>query len=184
MRPCLVKVHHLRLEHALELLLLKNQQVVQTFLPDAPQEAFADRIGSGSVKGRLEKLDTAGCRHPSKAGPKFAVVITYQILGCLSIGGGFSQLLGHPGIGRRSSDPDMDHPSRLQFDEEERKQRPKEQIGHLLRSRRPRSALRGCAKRSTISVLVAAVSERFSCTSEWCACTPECPISRVPRECA
>ena len=85
----------------------------------SPQKAFADRIGSGSVIGCVENLNSTCCRHTSETGPKFAVVNANQILRSLSKRGGFSKLLCHPGIGRGQSDADMDHPSRLQFDEEE-----------------------------------------------------------------
>src|SRR5215470_2311579 len=137
MRPCLVEVHHIRIEHALELLLMQNQQMIQAFLSDAPQEPLADRIGSRGMIRRFEYLDATCPRHPSKARPKLTVVITYQIRGGLPIRGGFSQVLGHPEIGRRSRDPDMDHPSRLQFYDEERKERPKEEISDLQEVARP-----------------------------------------------
>jgi hypothetical protein len=137
MRPCLVEVGHIGLEDALELLLLQDQHVVQTFLPNTPQEALADRIGAWCIIGSFENLDTTCPRHPSEARPKFAIVITNQVLGRLSIGCGFSQLLGHPGIGRRSSDSDMDHFPRLQFYDEEREERAKEQIGDLKEVTRP-----------------------------------------------
>ncbi len=110
---------------------MEDQQVVEAFLSYTPQEAFADRIGSGSVIGCVENLNRTGCRHTSEAGPKFAVVVTNQILRSLPIRGGFSKLLCHPGIGWGSSDTDVNHPSRLQFDEEEREERSKEEIGHL-----------------------------------------------------
>jgi hypothetical protein len=50
----------------LVLLLLKDQQVVQAFLPHAPQEPLTDRIGSGSLIGGFENLDTCAgyFRHP------------------------------------------------------------------------------------------------------------------------
>ena len=74
--------------------------------------------------------DATCCRNVCKARPKFAIVITNEVFRCLSIQRGFSKLLGHPEIGRRSRDPDMDHPSRLQFDDEEGKEWPKEEISH------------------------------------------------------
>ena len=46
MGSCLVEVGDIGIEHTLELPLLQDQQVVQAFLPYAPQEALADRIGS------------------------------------------------------------------------------------------------------------------------------------------
>src|SRR5262249_25022532 len=73
MRPCLVEVGYIFIQHALELLLLKDQQVVQALLPDAPQIAFADRIGSWGMIRRFQDLDAACFRHTSKARAKFAV---------------------------------------------------------------------------------------------------------------
>jgi len=105
--------------------------MVQAFLPYTPQEALADRIGSRSMIGGFENLDATCCRHPSKAGPKFGIGIPKQILWRLSIGRGFSQLLGHPGIRWASSHTHVDYPSGLEEGEEEGKERPKEEIGDL-----------------------------------------------------
>src|SRR5436309_7826863 len=58
---------------------------------------------------RLEHLDVTCPRHTSEVGPKFAIVITNQVLWRLPIRGSFPELLRHPGIGRRSCDADMDH---------------------------------------------------------------------------
>ena len=87
MRPCLVKVRHIRMEHALELPLLNNQQMVEAFLPHAPQKPLTDGVGSWCMNRRLEQLDAAGPRHTSEAGPKFGIVITNEILRYSSIGG-------------------------------------------------------------------------------------------------
>jgi hypothetical protein len=109
MGSCLVEVRDVCIEDALELPLKEDQQMVEACLPNASQKAFADHIGSGSVIRGLENLNrTRGC-YPSKARPEFAIVITNEILGCLPIRSGFSQLLGHPGIGRRSCDANVDH---------------------------------------------------------------------------
>jgi hypothetical protein len=83
--------------------------MVQAFLSDAPQEAFADRIGSWGLNRRFEDLDRARFRYPSKARPELAIVITNQVLRCEPIRGRFSQLLGHPGIRRRSGHAHVDH---------------------------------------------------------------------------
>ena len=85
MRSCLVEVPHIRIEHALELLLMKNQQMVETFLPYTPQEALADGIGSGSVIRDLEKFDVTCLRHPDETGSKLAIIIMNQVLGCVPI---------------------------------------------------------------------------------------------------
>jgi hypothetical protein len=97
------------ISHALKLLLGKNQQMVKAFLADTPQEAFADRMGSWCMNGRFEHLDGTRCRHPSKTGSQFALMITHQLLRCLPIRGGFPQVLRDPGIGGRSCHSDVDH---------------------------------------------------------------------------
>ena len=99
------------MEHALELLLLKDQQVIEAFLPHTPQKAFADGVGAFRMNRRFEDLDGARCRYTSKTRPELALVITDQVLRGLSIRGGFSQVVRHPGIGRGSWDCDMDHSS-------------------------------------------------------------------------
>jgi hypothetical protein len=109
MRSCPVEVHHILIEHALELPLAEDQQMVKTFLSHTPQEAFADRIGSWCMRGRFENLDGTRGRHPSKARPKFASVITNQILRCLPIRGSFWELLCNPGIGRIPCHAYVDH---------------------------------------------------------------------------
>ena len=102
MRPCLVEVGDIGIEHALELFLLKDQQVIEAFLSYAPHEALADRIGSWGMIRRFQYLDAAGCGHARERGPKCVVVLAHQVLGCVPIRGGFSQVLPDPRIGRRS----------------------------------------------------------------------------------
>jgi hypothetical protein len=67
MRPCLVEVHQIGIEDALELPLLQDQHVVQTFLPYTPGEALADGIGAWRMIGSFENLDTTCPRQPSEA---------------------------------------------------------------------------------------------------------------------
>ena len=146
MRSSPIEVGDIAIEHALELFLLNNQQMIQACLSDAPGEALADRIGAWSVRRRFENLDTTSPCHPSKAGPKFAVVITNQVLWCLPIRGGFSQLLGYPGIGRRACNAHMDPPC-VTCVQRRRTQRAVERTGQSpARSRRPRSVPRECAR--------------------------------------
>ena len=75
------------MEHAVELLLLKDHQVIEAFLPHAPHEALADRIGSGCMIGRFPYLDAAGCGHARETGPQCVVVLANQVLGCVPIRG-------------------------------------------------------------------------------------------------
>jgi hypothetical protein len=102
-----------------------------TFLSHTPQEAFADRIGLWRMNGRFENLNRTRCRHPSKTWSKFAIMIMNQILRCLPIWRGFSEVLRYPRIDRRSCHSYVDHPPRLEFYDEERKERSKEEICDL-----------------------------------------------------
>src|SRR5260370_27958054 len=86
MRSSMVEVCHILIEHALELPLVKDQDMIKAFLSHTPQEAFADRIGSWRMIRRFENLNRIRCRHASKARPKFAIVITNQILRRLPYG--------------------------------------------------------------------------------------------------
>ena len=107
MRSCLVEVRHIRIEDALELLHVKDQQVVEAFLAHTPQEAFADCIGSWCVKKGFENLNGTRCRHASKAKPKFTIVIMNQIRWRMPIRCGFSEVLRDPEIGRGSCHADV-----------------------------------------------------------------------------
>ena len=108
MRSCLVEVGDIRIEHTLELLLLQDQQVIQAFLTNTPEEPLTDGIGSGSVNGGFEQLDATGRRYTSEARPKFGIVVSNQIFRRLSKRRGFSELLRDLGIGWRSGHADMD----------------------------------------------------------------------------
>jgi hypothetical protein len=129
---------------------MQDQQVIEAFLSHTSQEALANGIGSGCMNRRFEDLDRARFRHTSKARPELAIVITNQVLGCEPIRGRFSQLLRHPGISRGSCHAYMDHFPRLQFYDEERKERPKEEISDLQEVARPDlcrvSAQKGCPR--------------------------------------
>ena len=131
MRPGSVEIVHIGVEHSVELLLLQDEQMIEALAPHAPQKALADGIGSGSVIRGVENLNRTHCGHTSETGPKFPIVITDQMLRHLPKWRGFAQLLRHPGIGRRPCGADMDHPSGLEFDNEEREERSKEEIRHL-----------------------------------------------------
>src|SRR5260370_35439854 len=100
MRPCPIEIHHIPIEHALELLLMEDQQMVKAFLPHTPQETLTDRIGSRSMIRRFENLNSTCRRHSGKTGPKFAIVITDQIFRRFPAWQGVAHVLCDPAIGR------------------------------------------------------------------------------------
>ena len=55
----------------LQLLLLQDEQVIETLAPHTAQKAFTDGIGVFRVIGCFQDLDAAGCCHTSKTGTKF-----------------------------------------------------------------------------------------------------------------
>ncbi len=96
MGSCLIEVGDIAIDHALELLLVEDEEVVQAFLPHTSGEAFTDSIGSWGMNRRFEDLDRARFRYPSKARPELAIVITNQILRRLPIRGRFPKRYAPP----------------------------------------------------------------------------------------
>ncbi len=98
MRPSLVEVLNIGVEHAVELLLMQDEQVIQALATHTPQKAFTDGIRSRSVIRCSENLDVTCFRNPREAQPKLAIVIPNEILRPRSIGGGFPKLLCGPRV--------------------------------------------------------------------------------------
>lgn len=96
MRPGSIEIVHRGGEHPVELLLLQDEQMIETLAPHAPQKALADGIGSGSVRRGGENLNPARCGHTSETGPTFPIVLTDQILRHLPKWRGFPQRYAPP----------------------------------------------------------------------------------------
>jgi len=128
MRSGTIEVLDIRIEHPVKLLLMEDKQVIETLSSYTAQKPFTDGIRSRSVIRRFENLDATRVCNPSKAHPKLTIVITDEILRPHTKGGGFPKLLCSPSIRGRSCDADVDHSPRVQFDDEEGKQRAEEEI--------------------------------------------------------
>src|SRR5215472_13988920 len=109
MRPGLVEVEQIRMEHPMELLLMQDEQVIETLTSHTTQEALTDRIGSRSRIRSFEHLDVTGFGNPIEGHPKLAIIITDEIPRPYPIGGGFSKLLCRPSVSGRSCDAHVDH---------------------------------------------------------------------------
>jgi len=105
----------------MELSLIEDQEVIQAFPTNAPEKPFTCCIGSRRMIGRSEEFDVASCCHTSKAGAELAIAIADQI----------RWYLPYPGVGRGSCHSYMNHPPRLELDDEKSKERMKKEIGHL-----------------------------------------------------
>jgi len=66
MGSSVVEVCHIPIEHALELPLVKDQDMIKAFLSHTPHEAFTDCIGSRSMIRCFENLNRTGCRYTSE----------------------------------------------------------------------------------------------------------------------
>jgi hypothetical protein len=89
MRPGSVEVVPIRVEHAVELLLLQDEQMIEALTPYTSQESLTDGIRARGVRRRFENLNVTRLRNPSEAHPKLAVVITDEVLRPHTKGGGF-----------------------------------------------------------------------------------------------
>src|SRR5258708_23661919 len=131
MGSSLVEIHGIRIEEAVKLLLMEDQEVIQAFSSHTSQKTFADRIRLRSSVRCAKHFDAARGCHSCEMRSEFAIIISDEIFWCLSIRGRFAQLLRHPRIGRRSRYVYMDDLTRLQLNDEEGKKRTEEEIGHL-----------------------------------------------------
>jgi hypothetical protein len=96
MRTGSVEVLNIGVEHAVELLLLQNEQMIEALTPHAFSEAFTGRIRSRGVIRDGEHLDLTRVRHSGEVQPKRAIVVTDEILWPLAKGGGFAQRYARP----------------------------------------------------------------------------------------
>ena len=113
MRPGSVEVMHIRVEHAVELLLMQDEQMIETLTPYTAKEPLTDGICVRGAIRSFENLDVTRMRNPSEAYTKLAVVITDEVLRSFAKGGGFPQLLCSPSVGGIACDAHMDHSSRV-----------------------------------------------------------------------
>ena len=131
MWPGSIEVLNIGMKDAVQLLLVKDEQVIETLSSYTSQKAFTDRIGAWCVIRRDEHLDAARVCDSSETGSKLAVMITDEILRRLPIGSCLPQLLSGPGVSWRSRHPDVDNLPRFQFNDEKRKERTEAKVGHL-----------------------------------------------------
>jgi len=127
----LIEILRIGMKHTMQLLFIENEEVIEALSPNTPQKAFADRIGSWRLIGCFQYLDAARCCNASETGSKLAIVITDEILRSLAIRSRLPQLLCGPSVGRSARHTYVDDFPRFQFDEEKRKERPKEKISDL-----------------------------------------------------
>ncbi len=91
MWPGSIEVLTIGMKDVVQLLLLQDEQVIETLATHTAQKPFTDRIGAFRMNGRFQDLDAAGCGHASETGSKLGITIADEILRPLSIGSRFPQ---------------------------------------------------------------------------------------------
>ncbi len=79
------------MEDAVELLLMEDEQMIETLTSHTTQEALTDRIGARGLIGGFENLDVTRSSQPRETHPKFAIIIPDEILWPHAIGRGLPQ---------------------------------------------------------------------------------------------
>jgi len=116
----MVEVGHIRAEHASQLRLAEDEDVVQALPPHAPQEALAGRVGPQGAHGRAQDADPARGGEAVEARPVLGVVVADQESRGRPEGRRLAQLLGDPGVRRVPRHANVLHPARPERDHEER----------------------------------------------------------------
>src|SRR5215469_1493629 len=121
LRSGLIEVLDIGTQDTMQLLLLQDEQVIETLAPNTPQhtaqKAFTDGIGPWRVIGRFQDLDAAGLGNSRESHPKLAIVISDEILWPHTKGRGEASLLGSPRVSGRACHTDVEHFARVQFDD-------------------------------------------------------------------
>ena len=105
----MIQIQDIASEEPLELLLMKDQKVIQAFSSHAPQKTLTHSIRLRGSIWCSKHLDATGSCHSCKIRPEFLVIIPDEVFWGLPIRSCFSQLLRHPKIRRRACHVHMDH---------------------------------------------------------------------------
>src|SRR5260221_11967252 len=115
MWPGSIEVLSVGVEHAVELLLMEDEQVIETLASHTSEKPFTDGIGSRGVIRCFEHLDATRLRNSREAHSKLAIIITDEVLRPLAIGGGPPKLPWGPRAPGRSCDADVEYFARWAF---------------------------------------------------------------------
>jgi hypothetical protein len=94
MRPGSIEGLARGVKDTIQLLLLKDEQVIETLSSDTSQKAFTDRIGAFRMGRRGEHRDAEGIGHARETGSKLVITITNEMVRRLSIRSRLSQRYG------------------------------------------------------------------------------------------
>ena len=83
MRSSLIEVLDIATKDTMQLLLLEDEQVIETLSPHTAQKAFTDSVSPWCVIRCFQDLDAAGGCHARETGSKLAVTIPNEIRAAL-----------------------------------------------------------------------------------------------------
>jgi len=126
--PRRVEVCAVRPEHAAQLTLVQDEQVVEARAPDAAEEPLADGIGARGPHGRAQHLDAAPSRDARELRAKRGVVVTDQEARPRAEGRRLTQVLCDPRVGRVPCHGDVDDSPRTEIDDDEGEERAKAEV--------------------------------------------------------
>ena len=76
--PCQVEVFDVLLDHPVKLPVADDEEVIEPFSPHAPQEPFADCVGSWSAVRRLQHFNGASLRDSGETVAELAIPVANQ----------------------------------------------------------------------------------------------------------
>jgi hypothetical protein len=83
---------HRRARHAVELLLMQDEQMIEAFTPYTAKEPLTDGMCAWGVRRSFKNLNVTRLRNSSEAQPKLTIVITDEVFRPHTKGGGFPNL--------------------------------------------------------------------------------------------
>ena len=86
--PGSIEVLNIGSQDSLELLLLQDEQVIETLATHTQEKAFTDRIGSWCMIRRFQDLDATRLGNPREAHTKFALIIPDEVFRTYAKGDG------------------------------------------------------------------------------------------------
>jgi hypothetical protein len=128
-RPAGVEIGYVLRQHAPEVPLAEDEQVIDALASDAAEEALADGVCPRRADGRADHLEAACGRDPSERRPVVGVVVVDQEPGSGALRRRLAQLLGDSRVGGGAGDADVDDPPRPQLDDDLREQGPEDEVG-------------------------------------------------------
>ena len=111
MRSCLIEVVNVLGDNLQKMVVIYNDDKVQTLAPQAAYESFANGVGFGRCDGRTNDLDSCPGCGSIKLTAIFFVIVANKKLGTFAKGRSFSQLLRNPQLGRMTGHADMNNPT-------------------------------------------------------------------------